>query len=1248
MKILAIRGKNLASLSSEFVVDFQSEPLASAGLFAITGPTGSGKSTLLDALCLALYEKTPRLTSVVGGHSGDIPDVGDNGIAPGDVRTILRRGAATGFAEVDFVGSDSTAYRSRWTVRRAYSKAEGRLQTTEICLTRIEGGQVLGDHRKTETLRLIEACIGLTFEQFTRTVLLAQNHFSVFLKAPDDDRAELLQTLTGTETFSAISIQAFERMKVEKQQLLHWQAQLKEQAPFSPEIRIKKDTELHIESNKYKDLEQQKSLWEDHLRWYQEWDKHKAAEANNAHKLEAATTEKQTAAPRYQHLALLDQVQPSRRWWDEQLRLLHAVNAATKAAELAKGALATSQTKGAAYQAGHTTALHQQALADTAKTDAQSAIDLARGLDANIAAIIPQLDAAIQSHKSASEHLKFEKSRQLEAQRQIDAAKTDLAAAQQWLVENTQLRSISEGWPRWEVLFAQAQRMLESQSKAAIEAAALEITVARTKKSVSTATIYLSEITKTLEINSVQLKVCSQKCTAVDIEKLSSKKIALEQTRDEFRTASQLWQRRIDLQKQQQKQTDQRQTLAKTLAESDIDLQEGLQKRPFLERELQATEEALNLAVLAASENAGSMRTALQTDKECPVCGSIEHPYVANTPARDAVLNTLKDLVKAKRKALRELENNITTARTAKANDGLSIGQIALRLAQLESEMNNLNLEWDSHALHTQINRVPELDRAQWLMEGQDRIRSSIEQLSQQEALYRDALKRKDVAQTEVNMANTSLAKAKEDLNSLDAQYKDALHASETVCNQNAEIGQQLLRIENQIDSAFLNQNWRSRWHENPVIFVQQCRASADAWSKRMHSTATLSSKVLAFEGDAYEKPCLQAIEQLKIQENLREKVASSLNTCRTHRSTLFRGDSIAKVEAGLNAAIQATKLAVAESQTTLYQAQAEITRNMEAVRQSEKLLEQHCIGLKNAVADLDTWLVNFNKIQSPSLGGQTDVALDRVEFLLQTAPEWIIGEREALQKLEHTLTVAQTEFATCKQFRIAHEFQKTAIDPLGVLQENFAKISVVMDSVNEALFALKHEIAKDNERLGASQSLRATIDKQTVIFTVWSKLSDLIGSADGKKFRNFAQQLTLDILLSYGNKHLQSLTRRYRLERIKDSLGLLVVDQEMGDEMRSVHSLSGGESFLVSLALALGLASLSSHRVQVESLFIDEGFGSLDEDSLGIAINALGSLQSQGRKVGVISHIQEMTERIGTQVQVQRLTGGLSRILVC
>lgn len=162
-----------------------------------------------------------------------------------------------------------------------------------------------------------------------------------------------------------------------------------------------------------------------------------------------------------------------------------------------------------------------------------------------------------------------------------------------------------------------------------------------------------------------------------------------------------------------------------------------------------------------------------------------------------------------------------------------------------------------------------------------------------------------------------------------------------------------------------------------------------------------------------------------------------------------------------------------------------------------------------------------------------------------------------------------------------------------------------------------------------------------------WRQLNDLIGSANGAKFRMIAQRRTLDLLLGYSNHQLMQLSARYRLERLPESLNLVVIDCEMGDEVRSVHSLSGGESFLVSLSLALGLASLTSERVRVESLFIDEGFGSLDPETLNVAMGALMQLESQGRKVGIISHVQEMTDAIPVQIRVEKGRGGASRVVV-
>lgn len=190
-------------------------------------------------------------------------------------------------------------------------------------------------------------------------------------------------------------------------------------------------------------------------------------------------------------------------------------------------------------------------------------------------------------------------------------------------------------------------------------------------------------------------------------------------------------------------------------------------------------------------------------------------------------------------------------------------------------------------------------------------------------------------------------------------------------------------------------------------------------------------------------------------------------------------------------------------------------------------------------------------------------------------------------------------------------------------------------------------QLQADNQRREQSQALLAELERARAEFRRWGRLNELIGSSSGDKFRRIAQGYNLDLLVQHSNVQLRQLARRYRLQRGGSELGLLVVDTEMGDELRSVYSLSGGETFLISLALALGLASMASSKLRIESLFIDEGFGSLDPESLQLAMDALDNLQAQGRKVAVISHVQEMHERIPVQVRVQREGNGMSSLKV-
>lgn len=201
MKILHIRGKNLASLP-EFHLNLERGLLAEAGIFAITGPTGSGKSTLLDTLCLALFDRAPRFESRSRSAARE-------GLADSDPRNCLRRGTAQGFAQVVFRGREGHTFQATWSVKRAYLKPDGRLGPSTLAFENLTTGANLTGAGKKETLDAIERALGLGYDQFCRSVLLAQGEFAQFLRSPPNEKAQLLESLTGTALFGEISKTAF-------------------------------------------------------------------------------------------------------------------------------------------------------------------------------------------------------------------------------------------------------------------------------------------------------------------------------------------------------------------------------------------------------------------------------------------------------------------------------------------------------------------------------------------------------------------------------------------------------------------------------------------------------------------------------------------------------------------------------------------------------------------------------------------------------------------------------------------------------------------------------------------------------------------------------------------------------------------------------------------------------------------------------------------------------------------------------
>jgi len=269
------------------------------------------------------------------------------------------------------------------------------------------------------------------------------------------------------------------------------------------------------------------------------------------------------------------------------------------------------------------------------------------------------------------------------------------------------------------------------------------------------------------------------------------------------------------------------------------------------------------------------------------------------------------------------------------------------------------------------------------------------------------------------------------------------------------------------------------------------------------------------------------------------------------------------------------------------------------------------------------------------------------LEDLLRVDDAQVDELRQRLQRNEKAVEQAKVLLQERDQRLLDHQAQHNGHLDAEQLAGALADLQNQCTTSEQQCAELRAEQAEDQRRQNANQALAQQIADAYAEYQRWARLNALIGSATGDTFRKIAQAYNLDLLVHHANVQLRQLVKRYRLKRGGSMLGLLVMDTEMGDELRSVHSLSGGETFLVSLALALGLASMASSTLKIESLFIDEGFGSLDPESLQLAMDALDGLQAQGRKVAVISHVQEMHERIPVQIQVQRQGNGLSTLEV-
>jgi len=1243
MKILAIRGKNLASLAGEFEIPFQQEPLASAGLFAISGPTGAGKSTLLDALCLALYDDTPRLLKA-SSTGTKLPDVAGETVTPHDTRTLLRRGAADGYAEVDFVGNDGRDYRARWSVRRSRAKIHGKLQAIDMTFKSLPDLQPIGGINKGEVKAEIAQRIGLNFEQFTRSVLLAQNEFSAFLKAEDNERGELLETLTGIVIYTTISKRAYERAKIEQASLARLNDRLADQKPLSQEARAQLDLDSKQANEALAALELRKKDLDEHLRWHDALYKAQNSERLAHEECGELLAAQQVAAPRKAEFACIESVQAARPLLGDCERI--KADMARSQLAINNGEAELGQATLALQAANETLEIVRQTLHDAEQRQIAAAPDLdqAKALDTQLEALTPhhRQSSQMQDHACAAEILARQALQDNDQQRTL--ALEEQKTTDYWLSQHTRLKPLADSWPRWDTLFSQATQLAQDQAQLNVELTTEQQNEARLNKAEVVANTELGVAVQAMNLAETSRTALQGKLDEFDVPARLERKHSAELRRDLLISAEQQWRELASNLSTQLRLDGESKQLQDAIKQAESELKKLEIPTQSTNAALAQAERSLKTAEAACAENVETLRDALKENEVCPVCGALEHPYRSENPQLHALLVSLQAEVTRCRDQVQQLQQQQTTHSTLATSSLSQLGVITQQLLTLEDAIQTCKLAWESHARASELGNVEANDRTLWFTDQKQTVQAQLKAIGDEEKSERDAALARDKAQTECDRATKQHTVCKDTAIAAQALQVKAHSDCVVSAEKHATLAHRLDGTIAELDIAFDNQDWMKAWRNAPAIFHAKLKTGIEQW--HAHCKARDECQVQLGKLDVAHAALLDSLGKAS-SETVRTSAAFATSTdiiekILTARSALFSGTATSLIQAELSNAITSAKNKLTEQVESTQQCTNAKTRHHEAHDQASKRLTEQILDAKTAATTLSSWLNQFNCSNLV-----THIDTEQLRTLLAHTVDWINDERGQLQSIDSVLQKAATVLQERQKLREMHEQKRPTADDAVAVKGALTLLEDERQISHSQATTLQLAIAQDQAHREHSASMLTEIEKQEDTYRLWAQLSELIGSADGKKFRNYAQQFTLDVLLGYANQHLTELTRRYRLERIKDTLALMVVDQDMGDELRSVHSLSGGESFLVSLALALGLASLSSNRVRVESLFIDEGFGSLDPETLSVAMDALDGLQAMGRKVGVISHVQEMTERIATRIMVQRMTGGKSQVVI-
>ncbi|AII50893.1 AAA family ATPase [Hymenobacter sp. APR13] len=1069
---------------------------------------------------------------------------------------VMSHGTGESWAEVEFE-VNGQHYRSKWGQYRARKRPEGNLQPPSMELSErktaddgTETWPLIEEMKRQVPVRVAELS-GLEYKQFLRSVLLAQGDFTRFLKAPAGERAQLLEKITDTKKYSDISRAAFERAKQETQLVEQLRAGLAGVTLLSAE-------EVAFLEGEAQELTQQlatATAAQEQLREARQWQlrlqelhRNVLATQQRQHQLAA---EAETLAPLRQRLALHQQAAPFAtdyallRQLEAQLgRLRQETQQLQTQLPQLEQRRATAETTRTAARLAYDQATHLRSEQDPKLREAEL-------LDHQIAEARRLLGQGKTEYEAQNEQCKRLKVAAEQAGTRARLLQEQVRDLDKWLLLHATVGELANGLPElsanlqhWEYLKAELGQLRQRLHEARLRSGQAATQAATHQQAAEAARGQLAAST-------AQYHSTATACHNW-----------LLQLRHHVQTLHQQ-------QEHEQQHWD--------------DLRRSLHMQQL---------------ILSHTDT----RQLLEDGQPCPVCGSLEHPYLAG------VLGVSEDSFQRERQREEELSQRVRAL-------GTRFNRLNTYVTMLEQAVP----ETPPGASAT-IQLLPETAEK----EAAETIKQLLQQLKQLQQQCAAAEQQVQQAHTHQQAAQRQHHDYAQAVAQLEKELQDAEErmpaARDMVVSQAQSFG---LPFADENGRALMEQA-RQRINEFETTKQQLAQAQQELSGVSVEAS---TSEAARQELQAW----LSARKQALLDQN------AAMQAQQQQRHALLPDADLAAVRQRLEQAVRSTE-----------------TQRQHA----EQQFQQHDTAATVAAARLQQ-LTHDTRQQQQAHAASTAALTQALQAAglspdPATLPALLLPESEAAT-LQAQLSRHEQEVALAARTLLDTEQQLQQEEARALTTEPLDALSHHLETSSQQLATLNQQLGQRQERLGSHRAgqerhatLAAQLETQQQEARRWRQLAELIGSADGKKFSEFAQGLTLARLVDLANRHLHRFSDRYRILRNPDQhLDLLIQDEYQAGAVRTMNSLSGGESFLVSLALALGLSELAGRKTQIDTLFIDEGFGTLDPDTLDIALSALEMLQGTGKTIGIISHVEALQERVSTQISVRKGAGGISSLQV-